>query len=755
MPPATGWTGSRQLLRRLRNVMAGAGTAQQRLDQIVRLIAGDMVAEVCSCYVMRAGEVLELFATEGLKPEAVHKTRLGLGEGLVGDIAAHMRPLALADAQSHPNFAYRPETGEEIYHSLMGVPIIGAGRVRGVLVVQNRTQRNYTEEEVETLETIAMVLAELVAGGQLIDPSEPLAADPAAGHQFRIEGVRLSGGLAIGSAVLHQPRITITRMIAEDPQVELGRLRSAVTGMRSALDAMLAAPDVSAGGELRDVLETYRMFAEDRGWLGRIREAIQSGLTAEAAVQKVLNDTRARMSQITDPYLRERLLDLEDLNNRLLQHLTGTMATAETALPEDVVLIARSMGPAELLDYDRARLRALVMEEGSGTSHVAIVARALDIPIVGRARGVLEKVEPGDRVVVDADNAQVFLRPSDEIVDSFEQSVRAREAAQRHYAALRDQPAETVDGTVVSLNLNAGLLIDMSNLDVTGADGVGLYRTEIAFMVRSEYPDVKVQTELYRRILDRAGNHPVTFRTLDVGADKKLPYFEHEEDENPAMGWRSLRIGLDRPAILRQQIRAMIAAAAGRRLRIMFPMVTEVAEFDAARELVNAELERCRRHGSPVPAPLELGTMVEVPALALQLPHLLKRVDFLSVGSNDLLQFLFATDRGSPRLSERYDSLSPVVLRLLADIARHGEKAGVPVTLCGEMAGRPLEAMALVGIGYRSLSMAAVSVGPVKVMLRSLPLVALQSYLASALDRADHSLRGVLQAFARDRGVIL
>ncbi|MBM3572180.1 MAG: phosphoenolpyruvate--protein phosphotransferase [Alphaproteobacteria bacterium] len=755
MPSGAGWVGSRQLLKRLRNVMAGAGSAQRRLDQIVRIIAADMVAEVCSCYVLRAGAVLELFATEGLKPEAVHQTRLRVGEGLVGDIAAHARALALADAQSHPNFAYRPETGEEIYQSLMGVPIIGAGRVLGVLVVQNRTQRNYADEEIEALETIAMVLAELLAGGQLIDPSEPLATDPAAGMQLRLEGVRLSGGLAVGHAVLHRPRISIARMIAEDPQAELARVREAVAGMRSALDAMLAAPDVSAGGEHRDVLEAYRMFAEDRGWLGRIREAVLTGLTAEAAVQKVLNDTRVRMGQITDPYLRERLLDLEDLNNRLLLHLTGTIVTAATALPNDVVLIARSMGPAELLDYDRSRLRALVMEEGSATAHVAIVARALDIPVLGRACGVLDKVEPGDQVVVDADNAQLFLRPGEDVLDSFDQSMRARDTARRYYVRLMDLPAVTPDGVAVSLNLNAGLLIDMPNLAVVGADGVGLYRTEIAFMVRPSYPDVPTQIELYCRILELAQGKPVTFRTLDVGADKKLPYFNHEFDENPALGWRALRIGLDRPAMLRQQIRALLTAAAGQRLRIMFPMVAEVAEFDAARALVDVELERAHRRGTQPPERLELGAMVEVPALAWQLDQLLPRVDFLSIGSNDLLQFLFASDRGNPRLAERYDPLAPVVLRILADLVRRAAQRRVPVTLCGEMAGRPLQAMALIGIGYRSLSMPAAAIGPIKAMIRSLPATSLAAYLATLLDRADHSLGDRLRAFARDHDVAL
>ncbi|MCK6453138.1 MAG: GAF domain-containing protein, partial [Alphaproteobacteria bacterium] len=377
MEKMLGWGGiPRQLLRRLRDIMAGAGSAQERLDRIVKIIAAEMVAEVCSAYVRRAGDVLELCATEGLRAESVHRTTLRIGEGLVGVIAAQARPLALADAQSHPNFAYRPETGEEIYHSLMGVPILREGRVLGVLVVQNRTQRQYTEEEIEALETIAMILAELAASGELVSrvPAGPLQGPS---MPLRLTGVRICAGVALGRAVLHQPSVAIKRVVAEDPETELKRLREAVAGLHDALDRMMAAADLASAGEHRDVLEAYRMFAEDRGWLGRIREAIRSGLTAEAAVQKVQNDTRVRMNQVEDEYLRERLHDLEDLNNRLLMHLAGGGGAAPPEeLPDDAVLIAHGMGPAELLDYDRRKLRGLVLEEGSPTAHVAIVARA-------------------------------------------------------------------------------------------------------------------------------------------------------------------------------------------------------------------------------------------------------------------------------------------------------------------------------------------------------------------------------------------
>ena len=754
MSEVAAWTGSRRLLKRLRDVMAVEASAQIRLDRIVRLIAADMVAEVCSAYLLRAGEVLELFATEGLNPDAVHKTRLRIGEGLVGDIAAHARPLALADAWSHPSFAYRPETGEDIYQSLMGVPIQRGGRVLGVLVVQNRATRAYTEEEIETLETVAMVLAELVATGELVDPAEAQGTQVEIALR-RLEGVRLNGGLAIGYAVLHQPRVTIRQMIAEDPKAELERLRSAVAIMHTAIDLMLAADDLASTGEHRDVLETYRMFAEDRGWLNRIREAIRTGLTAEAAVQKVQNDMRARLREVTDPYLKERLLDLEDLTNRLLLHLSGAAAEAPLALPEDVVLVARSMGPVELLDYDRKQLRGLVLEEGSTTSHVAIVARALDIPVVGRVAGVLDRVDPNDPIVVDGDNAQVFLRPGEDILQSVRETMRVRAAQSARYEALKGLPPITRDGEAVTLLLNCGLQIDVTSLDATNAAGVGLYRTEIPFMMRATYPDVATQTELYRRILDQAGDRPVTFRTLDIGGDKVLPYFNGGIDENPAMGWRAVRISLDRPAMLRHQLRAMIAAAAGRRLVVMFPMIAEVAEFDQARAILDAELQRAARTGDGLPQAVRVGAMLEVPALMWQTKALLERVDFLSVGSNDLLQFLFAADRGSPQVAERYDPLSPPVLGLLRDLVERCKAAEVPVTLCGEMASRPLEAMALLGVGLRSLSMPPGAVGSVKMMTRSLDVKRLARFLDRLIDSPHHSLRELLRGFARDHGVVV
>ncbi|HLI19952.1 MAG TPA: phosphoenolpyruvate--protein phosphotransferase [Stellaceae bacterium] len=748
---------SRLVLRRLRDVMAGQGTAQERLQTIVRIIAADMVAEVCSCYIMRAGEVLELFATEGLRPEAVHRTRLRVGEGLVGVIAAAARPIALADAQSHPDFAYRPETGEEIYHSLMGVPILRNGRVLGVLVVQNRTTRHYDEDEIEALQTIAMVLAELVASGELVNPLERQQPAGVGQLPLRIEGARLNAGLAIGQAVLHEPRLVIRQVVAEDTAAELDRLRRAVDGMHGAIDELLEASDVASDGEHRDILETYRMFAADLGWLQRITEAIESGLTAEAAVQKVQSDMRLRMSQATDPYLRERLADLEDLTNRLQRHLAGRSSTAAAAeLPEEFILVARNMGPAEFLEYDRRRLKGLVLEESSPNAHVAIVARALDIPVVGRAKDVLARVEPGDIVVVNGDEGAVVLRPNEDVIQAVETRIRIKLGQRQQYETLRDLPAESKDGTRVELLLNGGLFIDLPYLEETGAAGIGLFRTELQFMLRDTFPTVPQQASIYRRVLDQAAHRPVTFRTLDIGGDKVLPYMDNASaDENPAMGWRAIRISLDRPAMLRQQLRALIRAAAGRSLRVMFPMVADVGEFDNAREVLNLELDRQRKAGETLPAEIAVGVMLEVPALIWQLPALAGRADFISVGTNDLVQFLFAADRGNPRLAGRYDPLSPPVLKVLGDIASTCAAHRLPVTVCGEMAGDPLEAMVLVGLGYRALSMAPSSIGPVKAMIRSLDVAALVEFVASLSDIATHSLRGKFHDFARDRDIVV
>lgn len=749
--------GPRVLLKRLRELMAEPLEPQERLDRIVRQIAGNMVAEVCSVYVLRADGVLELYATEGLNKEAVHLSQLKMGQGLVGTIAASAQPLNLSDAQSHPAFRYLPETGEEIYHSFLGVPILRTGRSLGVLVVQNKASRNYRDEELEALETTAMVLAEMIATGELKKITKPgLELDLT--RAVTIDGDTYNEGIGLGYVVLHEPRIVVTNLLNEDSDKEIRRLAESMGSLRLSIDDMLSRRDVSMEGEHREVLETYRMFAHDQGWVRKLEEAIRNGLTAEAAVEKVQSDTKARMMRLTDPYLRERMHDFEDLANRLLRQLTGYSGrTTADGFPNDAIIFARAMGAAELLDYPRANVRGLVLEEGAVTSHVVIVARAMGIAVIGQAAGVVALAENGDAAIVDGDEGHVHLRPMQDLQRSYEEKVRFRARKQEQFRALRAVEPVTKDGKRIALQMNAGLLVDLPQLAESGAEGIGLFRTELQFMIASTMPKADEQESFYRNVLKQAAGRPVTFRTLDIGGDKVVPYFRGHEEENPALGWRAIRLSLDRPGLLRTQLRAMLKAAAGTELKIMVPMVTEVSELKAVRELLQKEVQHLSRFGHGLPRKLQFGAMLEVPALLWQLDELMEAADFVSVGSNDLFQFSMAVDRGNARVSDRFDTLGRPFLRILRDITRAGERNNTTVTLCGELAGKPISAMALLGIGFRSVSMSPASIGPVKAMLLGLDVSALSKLMDEALDdtHATESVRDILVRFASSHNIPL
>lgn len=742
---------ARVLLRKLREIMGAADPAQLRLDRLVTMVAATMVADVCSIYLKR-GVVHELFATEGLKPEAVHRTRLKDGEGLVGLVAETARPLNIADAPAHPRFSYRPETGEDPFNAFLGVPIIRSERVFGVLVVQNRASRVYGEDEVEALQTIAMVLAEMVASGAFGDLSGLQEVEARPSRPERIQGRVFCEGIGIGVAVLHEPHAPLGRMIADDPVKEEARLDTALRHVREGLDAILEGERGKLSGASRDVLETFRMLAQDQGWETRLKRGVRDGLSAEASVERARAEHRAKLANARDPYLRERLHDLEDLDNRLLRALVQPNATP-LPLPPDAILIARDIGPAELLEYGASSLRGIVLEDGGPTSHAVVIARALSIPMVGRAAGVVPRVEAGDRVVVDAERGEVRLRPEAEIVLAYEERVEMRSALAAEFARTKDDPAITKDGAHVGLFLNAGLAMDVAHIPDTGADGVGLFRTEFQFMVSDTMPRLEAQTQLYREVLEGADGKPVTFRTLDLGGDKIASYMTAEREENPALGWRAIRIGLDRPGLLRYQLRALVAAAENRLLRVMFPLVTTVAEFIAARRLVDREIDWALARGRAGPSKLEIGVMIEAPAMAWSIPALAGRADFLSIGTNDLMQYFFAADRGNPRVADRYDLLSPPALQFLEQIQRHADEASLPLTICGEAAGRPLEAMALVALGYRRLSMPASGVGAVRRMIRSLNAADARAKISSLWGEPEPSLRAALVRYAQDAGV--
>ena len=743
----------RVLMRRLRDIMAEPGDGQARLDKIVRQIAGVMVAEVCSIYLKRQDGSLELFATEGLNATAVHNTRLKRGEGLVGRCAEMKEPVNEADAPSHPAFSYRPETGEEVYHALLAVPILRSGELLGVLVIQNRKTREYSDEDVEVLQATAMIVAEHLVTGAVAGSSAAIEISKTLSHV--IKGEPISEGIALGHAHLHEPRIVVTKLMAEDPDAEMQRLTTAILALRTSLDDMLAHEQLSGAGEHREVLEAYRMFAHDKGWERRLREAVESGLTAEAAVERVQNSTRARMLRQHDTYWRERQRDLDDLSDRLQRILAGKASGVldHTDMPPDTVLIARNMGPAELLDYDRTKLRGVVVEDGSGTSHVAIVAKALGIAAIGQASGTVERVNAGDAVIVDAETGEVHLRPSPDVINAYSDKVRFRARRQQRFDALRDTPAVTKDGQRVALHINAGLVVDIPHLHESGADGVGLFRTELQFMLSHVFPRLARQVQGYRQVLAEAQDKPVVFRALDIGGDKVLPYLKQPQEENPALGWRAIRMSLDRPALFRTQIRAFLIAAAGRDLKFMVPMVTLASEMDAVRDLLSKELEILDSRRLELPRSISVGAMFEVPSLLFELDALMRKVDFVSVGSNDLSQFLFAADRTNALVSKRFDPLSAPLLRALRTVVKAAARRRVPVTLCGELAGSPLSAMALIGVGFRSISMAPASIGPVKSMILSLDAGRVGSLMDNLLKRDSVAIRAELERFAEAEGV--
>jgi len=746
--------GPRLLLRRLREIMAEQTSAQMRLDKLVTVIASNMVAEVCSIYLRRAGKVLELFATEGLRPDAVHQTRLKEGEGLVGMVSETAEAVNLSDAPADPHFSYRPETGEDPFKAFLGVPIVRGGQVFGVLTVQNKAERIYAEEEVEALQTVAMVLAEVVAQGGFFNVAELDEPELRVDRPRKFVGDGLSEGVACGRVVLHEPRVRVERMIADNPTAELKRLEEAIGGLRESVDEMLSSSELDLTGEGREVIEAYRLFAYDQGWRQRMRDAVRTGLTAEAAVERVQDETRLRVQRLGDPILRERAHDFDDLARRLLRHLTGEEAS-NRSLPANTVLIARGMGPAELLDYGRESLVGLVLEEAATTSHVAIVARSMGLPLVASLEGIADNARAGDAIAVDGEVGEVHLRPPAEIVKAFEDKRALRAQAQARFAAVRDLPAVTRDGVAIRLMMNAGLEFDMPQLAQSGADGIGLFRTELQFMIGETMPRLSDQFAFYKKILDAAGDKPVVFRTLDLGGDKVLPYARWEREENPALGWRAIRIALDRPALLRYQVRALLTAGAGRTLRIMLPMISDVDEFNRARALVDREMERARLLGLVRPTQVLVGAMLEVPALAFMLPQLMRSADFVSIGSNDLLSLAFAVDRTNPRVARRYDNLNPASLTLIRLIVQSAAENSGDLSLCGEMAGRPLDAMALLGLGIRTLSMQPGQIGPIKMMIRSLHLGEVAAFVDRLCGRTDHSLRTRLSAFAAERGIVL
>lgn len=736
---------SRKLLGRLREAMAEESAGQERLDKITTLIASSMGTEVCSIYLFRDAETLELCATQGLNPDSVHKTRLRMGEGLVGRVARRNRIINSADAPQESGFRYMPETGEESFSSFCGVPIQRLGEKLGVLVVQSKEARDYSSDEIYALEVVAMVLAEMTELGAFV--GEGAALSPLHQQQVLMKGGTAQEGAAEGRVWLHEPRVVVANPIADDPEAEQGRLDTAIEELRVGVDEMLAG---AAGGDKDQlqVLEAYRMFANSKGWLRRMQQDIDQGLSAEAAVEKEQSTARARMSQASDAYLRDRLHDLDDLSNRLLRILTGQGKNTGAEMPEDPILVARNIGPAELLEYGR-KLKGIVLEEGSVGSHAAIVARALAIPLVIHAERITTEALNGDQIMVDGDQGLVHLRPDESVVTAFRDKIAMQANAQERYASIRDKAATTLDGTTISLQMNAGLMADLPSLEGSGAEGVGLFRTELQFLIRNQMPRRTELAKLYSHVMDSAGDKQVVFRTLDIGSDKVLPYMAPQDEPNPALGWRAIRVGLDKPGVLRMQLQALLRAAKGRPLKVMFPFIAQFDEYTAAKAEMDKAVDRERILGHAIPSELTVGAMLETPSLAFAPQKFFEEVGFISIGGNDLKQFFFAADRENERVRKRYDTLNVSFLTFIEGIANRCRSTDTPVSFCGEDAGRPIEALCLAAMGLQILSMRPASIGPVKSLLMRTNLSELRAVIEDACESGEQTVRPAVLEYLR------
>ena len=733
----TSETESRKLLGALRNAMAEDSAGQARLDKIVQLTAGSMRSEVCSIYLFRDSETLELCASKGLNATAVHQTRMRIGEGLVGRVARFNRVINTADAPSAKGFRFMPETGEEIYSSFLGVPIQRLGESLGVLVVQSKEAREFSADEIYALEVVAMVLAEMTELGAFVGDGDALS--PRHKNPVTFQGLSGQEGVSEGVVYLHEPRVVVTNPISDDPEVEKIRLEGALDKLRISVDQMLTDAQIGDGEHL-EVLEAYRLFAHSKGWRRRMEEDIQRGLSAEAAVEKEQSTARSRIGQSKDAYLRERLHDLDDLSNRLLRLLTGQGSNTGAEVPQNPVLVARNIGPGELLDYGQ-NLCGIVLEEGSVGSHAAIVARALAIPLVIHAKGIVTEALNGDRIMVDGDQSTVHLRPDEGVQKAVQDKIAMMQQAADRYVKIREKPAQAKCGTIVELLMNAGLMADLPSLPTSGAEGVGLFRTELQFLTQNKMPKRAELVTQYTRVMDAAKGRKVVFRTLDIGSDKVLPYMAPQDEPNPAMGWRAIRVGLDKPGILRMQLQALLRATAGRDLTVMFPFVAQYDEFrDAKAELERAKLREIKL-GHTLPKNIQVGAMLETPSLAFAPDRFFKEVDFLSIGGNDLKQFFFAADRENERVRKRYDTLNTSFLNFLEQIVGRARNSETQLSFCGEDAGRPLEAACFAALGIQTLSMRPASIAPVKHLIRRIDLKELKSVIDKARGDGLQSVR--------------
>ena len=723
-------------LQRIVHEVNEAKDVEQAVAVIVTRVSATMAVDVCSVYLYEPGpRQLVLMATQGLNPESIGKVRLGLDEGLVGLVAQRAEPVNVENAFDHPRFKYFEETGEERYHAFLGVPIIHQRAVKGVLVVQQQDTRRFGDEDESLLFTLAAQLAGAVAHAEAIGDIDALRGGNGRLESHSVGGVPGAPGVGVGRVRVVYPPANLESVPdreIEDVAAEVATFEAAVAATRAEIVGLNERLADTLPAEERGLFDAYLMILTGDSLVTETLEAIRAGNWAQGALRATVQRHARVFDEMDDPYLRERAYDLRDLGRRLLMHLQERGPIAGEPIAPGTVLVGEDLSAAHLAEAPAGHLAGIVSARGSASSHVAILAQAMGIPAVMGVRDLPIGRIDGVEVVVDGYQGRLYIRPSAAVKHEFERLANEEAELSQGLSELRDLPAETIDGRRVPLYANTGLASDILPSLQSGAEGIGLYRTEVPYLVRERFPSEDEQAELYRRVLASFAPRPVTLRTLDVGGDKPLSYFPIEE-ENPFLGWRGIRMTLDHPEIFVTQLRAMLRASLGLdNLQVLFPMVSSLQEFEEASVLLDRAVEELVEAGEPVRRP-QVGAMVEVPSLVFQIEALARRADFLSVGSNDLAQYLLAVDRNNPRVADLYEPLHPAVLRALVQVVNGAHAHDRPVSVCGEMAGQPAAAVLLLGMGVDSLSMNAANLPRVKWVIRSFSQEDAAALLAEAL----------------------
>ena len=712
------------VLRKIVQEVNAAKDLRSALSIIVQRVRAAMQSQVCSVYLLDPDtNRFVLMATEGLNKKSIGRVSMAPNEGLVGLVGTREEPLNLEDAASHPRFRYFAETGEERYASFLGAPIIHHRRVMGVLVVQQKERRQFDEGEEAFLVTMSAQLAGVIAHAEATGTIRGLDRQGKGIQEARFVGIPGAPGVGVGKAVVVLPPAdleVVPDKTVTDIEAELQLFRSALEGVRADMKALSKRLSTQLRKEERALFDVYLMMLDDAALGNEVTTIIKSGQWAQGALRQVVMEHVQRFELMDDAYLRERAADVRDLGRRLLAYLQQAHQAC-LIYPENTILVSEELSPAMLGEVPEGRLVGLISVLGSGNSHVAILARAMGIPTVMGAVDLPYSKVDGIDLIVDGYHGEIFTNPSPTLIKQYGDVVEEERQLTQGLDALRSLPCETLDGHRMPLWVNTGLMADVARAQQRGAEGVGLYRTEVPFMVNERFPSEKEQLSIYREQLAAFHPAPVTMRTLDVGGDKALSYFPIKED-NPFLGWRGIRVTLDHPEIFLVQTRAMLKASEGlNNLRIMLPMISGVHEVEESQHLLHRAWCEVRDEGVDIPMP-PVGVMVEVPSAVYQARDLARQVDFISVGSNDLTQYLLAVDRNNPRVADLYDYFHPAVLQALQQVVDGAHAEGVPVSICGEMAGDPAAAVLLMGMGFDTLSMNATNLPKVKWLLRQVTL---------------------------------